>query len=458
MGATKGPEKKPTYEELEALCRELQAKVTKGIVLQQELISIKDELDQELNRFRLIQEFGEVGMFRESIRDFATTATEYFVMAFEQPHCLLAEYQPEEDCLQAISFFGFSGTEIPRRFSISGGQFRQREGFLISRSETLKRELSFLSLEDALIAPLFAPGGAFLGIVAAGQQREDQRFYNPIDPKDRHAFTVMATKVGYLLHNFRANEQLRQEIKERKKVEKMLETKAADLLRSNAELEQFAYVVSHDLKAPLRNVMGYSHLLKNKHQQSLSEKGREYLEVIWKEINRFNTIIDDLLAYARLSSSSEEAFPIVDLNLSVERVKNRNSFIINQSQAKISIQPLPCLPACPAQMEQLFQNLILNAIKFTPEQRRPEISIEVAEEKEYYRFAVRDNGIGIAEENRQEIFGLFQRLHPSGEYEGNGLGLSICKKVVEHHKGRIWVQSEGKGKGAAFYFTLPRGG
>lgn len=457
MGIRKSPDKKPTYEELEAMYRELQAKATKGIVLQQELISIKDELDQELNRFRLIQEFGEVGMFRESIREFATTATEYFVLAFEQPHCFLAEFQPEEGRLQVLSTFGFAGTEIPENFGFPNDQFRKREAFLLSQRPALQQQLAFLCLEDALIAPLFSPDGVFLGIVAAGQRREDQRFYNPIDPKDRHAFTVMATKVGYLLHNFRVNEQLKQEIKERRRVEQMLEAKASSLLRSNAELEQFAYVVSHDLKSPLLNVLGYARLLKTKHLDSLSDKGRQYLEIIWKEINRFNNIIDDLLAYARLSSSSGETLPMADLNLAVERVKTRNSFLISQRRARINTQKLPCLPACPAQMEQLFQNLILNAIKFTPAHRRPEISIEVLAEKENYRFAVKDNGIGIAEEGRQQVFGLFQRLHPTDQYEGNGLGLSICKKIVEHHNGRIWVHSDGKEKGSVFYFTLPRG-
>ncbi len=455
MGALDGPDKKPSYEELEALCRELQDKVTKGIVLQQELISIKDELDQELNRFRLIQEFGEVGMFRESIRDFATVATEYFILAFEQPHCLLAEYRPQHDDLQTLSNFGFGGAEIPDCFSIPRAQFRQREAFLLSQRPGLQQQLSFLCLEDALIAPLFAPDGAFLGMVACGQRLEDQRFYNPIDPKDRHAFTVMATKVGYLLHNFRINEQLKQEIRERLKAEKMLEGKAADLLRSNAELEQFAYIVSHDLKAPLRNVMGFARLLKSKHYQAPPESGQEYLDIIWKETQRFNTIIDDLLAYARLSSSStEESFTLVDFNLIVERVMARNSFAISQRQARISVQPLPCLPACPHQMEQLFQNLIINAIKFTPPGRIPEIRVEALPEGKAYRFAITDNGIGIDKEELPRAFGLFQRLHSSGEYEGNGLGLSICKKIVEQHHGKIWAHSDGEGKGSTFYFTL----
>lgn len=457
MHAGEGHEPKPSYEELETMCRELQAKVTKGIVLQHELSSIKDELDQELNRFRLIQEFGEVGMFQESIRDFATAATEYFVQAFEQPHCLLAEYCREDGTLRPLSTFGFSGTDIPGCFVVGHRQFRRREGFLLSQRPGFQSELGFLALEDALAAPLFAPDGIFLGLVACGQKSEDQRFYNPIDPKDRHAFTIMATKVGYLLHNFRVNEQLKKEVEERRKVEKMLEAKAADLLRSNAELEQFAYVVSHDLKAPLRNAMGFARLLRRNCRPGLPPAGQEHLDVVWEEMNRFNNIIDDLLAYARLSAASSGEPPSpVDLNAIVERVRNRNSFIIKQRQARINVQQLPRLPAHAPQMEQLFQNLILNAIKFTPPERQPEISIEAQAAGNGYRFAVRDNGIGVSKGKQIQIFGLFQRLHSSGQYEGNGLGLSICKKVVEQHQGKIWVESEGKGKGAVFYFTLPR--
>lgn len=457
MGGTKSSGKKPTYEELEKLYEDLQARSTRNIILQQELISLKDELDQELNRFRLIQEFSEVGLFQESIQDFATTATEYFIQAFEQPHCLLAEYQPDDDRLRTLSTFGFSGITIPGCFTISRLQFREQEGFLLSQRPGLKQQLAFLFLEDALVAPLFAPDGAFLGMVACGQQEEDQRFYNPIDPKDRHAFIVMATKVGYLLHNFRVTEQLKQEIEERRKVEKMLEAKAADLLRSNAELEQFAYVVSHDLKAPLRNAMGFARLLRNHYQESLPDKGREYLDVIWQETNRFNQIIDDLLAYARLSSSrGEEALSMVDLNQVARRVQARNSFAIAQSQARIQVADLPALPAYASRMEQLFQNLILNAIKFTPPERQPEIRIGIKEEKDSFIFSVTDNGIGIEKESQKQIFGLFQRLPAAEAYEGNGLGLSICKKIVEQHNGKIWVKSEGKDKGATFFFSLPQ--
>ena len=447
--------RKASYRELEALCLELEARVTRGIMVQQELISLKAELDQELNRFRLIQEFGELGLFRESIQEFGALATEYFIRAFEQPHALLAEYDEKSDMLAVVSTFGFANTDVPAVLPLSPADFPEREGFLLSQQPDTHVKLASLDLEEALAGPLFGPDGAFKGFVVCGQQRADQRFYNPIDTQARHSFTVMATKVSYLLHNFRINQQLKQEIEERRRVEQMLEEKAAELLRSNSELEQFAYVVSHDLKAPLRNVLGFAGMLQKKWMDAVPEAGREYLEIILKEINRFGAVIDGLLAYARFSSRPPRERQLVDFNKLAEKVQAQIYLAIQQCRAVIKVHPLPSLPADPQQMEQLFQNLITNAIKFTPSGRRPEIDISAKPSGSEYCFTIRDNGIGIEEHNLESIFGLFQRPHASRGYEGSGLGLSICRKIVGQHQGRIWAESKGPGQGAAFRFTLP---
>ncbi len=450
-----GPPRKPTYEKLEALCKELQSRVTRGISLQQELISIKDELDQELNRFRLIQEFGEIGLFQENIQEFGAIANEYFIQAFEQPHCLLAEFRPALENFYSLSVFGFPHIDVPSVFSLPLASLKAREGFLLCQRPAIHKALAFLQLSDALIAPLLSPDGSLRGIVICGQQAADRRFYNPIHHKGRHAFTVMATKVGYLLHNFRINEQLKKEVEERRRVEKMLEKKAQDLLHSNAELEQFAYVVSHDLKAPLHNIKGFARMLKKKYGESLPATGREYLEIIWKEVNRFETIIDDLLAYARLSSSSQQQEQLVDFNAIVKKVMSHIHLLISQRNASIQVKALPQLPAQGQQMEQLFQNLIVNAIKFTPPDRAPLIEIQARKTASGYCFTVRDEGIGMDEALQAQAFALFKRLDNADGYEGNGLGLSICKKIVEQHGGRIWARSQGPGKGAILFFTLP---
>lgn len=450
-----GPDnsEKLSYEELSRLCAELQDKVTRGISTQQQLISIKNELDEELNRFKVIQEFSQEGLFQETIEEFSTLATEYFIQAFQQPHCLFAECRREGQLFVAGQF-GFSGVEVPTRLPVQAEDIPHRSGFLLKEYPAFASKIEFLQLEDALVAPMYRPDNDFYGLVICGQQEADQRFYDPINAQDRHAFTVMATKASYLMYNFRTNELLKQEIQERRRVEQMLEAKANDLLRSNAELEQFAYVVSHDLKAPLRNVQGFADLLK-RNKEELKPATQEYINVIWEEVMRFSDIIDALLRYARVSTSSVQDMKMVDFQQLIYKIEGQLSMTLQQRKARLSYHNLPTLQANYRQMQQLLQNLVINAIKFTPEGRVPLIHLEAEPIQYGYRFAVLDNGIGLQPGDRQRIFGLFQRADRDRQYEGNGLGLSICKKIVEQHKGKIWAESAGPDKGATFFFTLP---
>ena len=444
------------YEELSKLCASLQDRVTRGIRVQQQLNSIKTELDRELNRFKVIQEFSQEGLFQERIESFATLATEYFVQAFEQPHCLFAEYNIKEGRLEVIGRFGFPDCEIPQCLPIAPSLFPEQSAFLLSERADLKAVLSFLGCTDALIAPLRRPDKSFGGLVLCGQQEKDLRFYPPINSNDRHSFTVMATKASYLLYNFRTNELLKQEIRERRRVEKELEAKADDLMRSNAELEQFAYVVSHDLKAPLRNVQGFAEQLLKFQSDNISETTREYIGIIGQEVDRFSDIIDDLLRYARVSSSSSEDYQEVVFSELIDQICGQLSLTLEQQQAEIVAGKLPVLRANRRQMQQLFQNLIVNALKFTRKDFPPRISIAAEPLPDGgYRFAVQDNGIGLEQEELNRIFLLFKRGIRAVSYEGSGLGLSICKKIVEQHQGRIWAESAGRDKGTTFFFTLP---
>ncbi|HMQ46985.1 MAG TPA: ATP-binding protein [Saprospiraceae bacterium] len=437
--------------ELEQLVVELQNKVTKNIVVQQELISIKDELDQELNRFRLIQEFNKACLFQESVEVFGTIACEYFIQAFEQARCLLAEYDPEQKGLRIIGRFGFEPQYIPNQLPLDAHDFPTQEALILSEHPCLQQKCVDFPFVDAFVAPFFNPDARFTGLVICGQSQEDARFFAPLQAKDCHSFNVMAATAGYLLHNLRTNEHLKNEISERIKMEKQLEAQTKALLDSNEELEKFAYVVSHDLKAPLLNVKGFVQELKKK---SYDESTAEYLEIIDRETNRFGIIIDDLLKFARVSHA-DTANVSLDFNLVVERVIQHISSIIQQHHAIIEVSALPSLRANNRQMEQLFQNLILNAIKFTQKEIKPHIVIQAAYLDKAYCFSVQDNGIGIESANYHRIFNFFQRLHSSQAYEGSGLGLSICKRIVEHHGGKIWVESEGLGRGSTFFFTLP---
>lgn len=239
-------------------------------------------------------------------------------------------------------------------------------------------------------------------------------------------------------------------ITQRKQAEAQLNATLEELKRSNADLEQFAYAASHDLQEPLRTITGMVQLLQRKYEGSLDERGEQYIEFTVEAAGRMQTLIKDLLEYSRLNRNLPEAG--VDLNDIVEQVLNDLAGLIENSQAVIKYEALPTLTAERLQMIRLFQNIIGNAIKFRS-QRVPEIHIAAREVDDMWEISIRDNGIGIEPRYFERIFTIFQRLHTRTEYPGTGIGLSICRKIVERHGGRIWVES-APGQGSIFYFTL----
>lgn len=241
-------------------------------------------------------------------------------------------------------------------------------------------------------------------------------------------------------------------ISERKKSEAVREKLIEELNRSNKELEQFAYVASHDLVEPLRMVSGYTKLLEKELKNKLDDNTVQYMEFIVDGAKRMYSLIQDLLSFSRVTSR-KDPFELVDLNKVIEDIQMDLKFAISDSMAEISCRRLPIIKVDPLQIKLLFQNLISNAIKFSGE-NKPSIDIDAKLKTQTWTFSIRDNGIGIEPEYFEKIFILFQRLHERGKYPGTGIGLSICKKIVEHHGGRIWVESE-KGNGCTFYFTIP---
>ncbi len=241
-------------------------------------------------------------------------------------------------------------------------------------------------------------------------------------------------------------------ITERKLTQAQLLKTLEELQRSNTELEQFAYVASHDLQEPLRAVAGMVQLLQKRYSGQLDERADEYISLAMDGSNRMQTLITDLLEYSRVDRRGN---PIQTTNAN-EALKSalRNLHeSIQQSGATITSETLPTVEADATQLTQLFQNLVGNAIKFRS-QRPPQIHIAVEDNLDAWHFSVRDNGIGIEPQYFERIFLVFQRLHTRREYAGTGIGLSICKKIVERHGGRIWVESE-PGQGATFHFTIP---
>ena len=238
-----------------------------------------------------------------------------------------------------------------------------------------------------------------------------------------------------------------------KHAEAALRAAHEELKRSNSELEQFAYVASHDLQEPLRMVASYTQLLGRRYDSKLDGDAREFMAYIVDGASRMKQLIEDLLAYSRVGTKGG-AFTQTQPEAALRRALYNLRTSIDEASAVVTHDPMPTLPADEVQLGQLFQNLIGNALKFRSASV-PRIHVAVTENSEEWQFEVRDNGIGIEPQYYERIFMVFQRLHNKGEYPGTGIGLAICKKVVERHGGRIWVESRA-GEGSSFYFTLPK--
>jgi len=244
------------------------------------------------------------------------------------------------------------------------------------------------------------------------------------------------------------------DITERKHQEMVLEQATIALRNSNKELEQFAYVASHDLQEPLRMVTSYLQLLEKHLKDKLDDDTREYIGFAVDGAMRMKKLISDLLSYSRLQRGDIAAVSI-DLNEIMAQVLQNLAVAIEECGVAVTVDRLPTVLGDEVQLTQLLQNLVGNAVKFCAED--PTVHIGVVSGETEYTISVRDNGIGIDPQFFDRIFIIFQRLHGIGEYEGTGIGLAICKKIVQRHGGRIWVESQS-GKGATFYFTLPLAG
>jgi PAS domain S-box-containing protein len=241
------------------------------------------------------------------------------------------------------------------------------------------------------------------------------------------------------------------DISERKRAEEELAARTEDLARSNADLEKFAYIASHDLQEPLRMVASYTQLLQRRYAGRLDADADEFIAYAVDGATRMQRLINDLLAYSRAGSQGS-AFEETDLEAVLQGVLKTLSISIAEAGAEITYDPMPSVVCDPIQIGQVFQNLIINAIKFRGEDP-PRIHVGVESSEEEWVFSVKDNGLGIEPEYFDRIFVIFQRLQSRADYPGTGMGLAICKRIIERHGGRTWVES-GEGIGSTFYFTL----
>ena len=266
-------------------------------------------------------------------------------------------------------------------------------------------------------------------------------------PKDIHGqyFDILPTVINDAVERFRFAEEKRQ-------MQQALKKYAEELERSNKDLQQFAYVVSHDLKEPLHTIRGFANFLEEAHTDSLNEEAHEFLSYIVDGTQRMERLIEGLLDYSRVKFKGIKMVEI-DSQTMVENVVQDLKGVIDKRAAVVTIGDLPKIYGNERLLTRLFQNLIDNGLKYC-QSDSPKISIDATLVENEWQFCITDNGIGIPQKHLERVFLIFQRLHKNGSYSGDGLGLAICKKIVENHHGKIWVKSKME-KGSQFYFTIP---
>jgi PAS domain S-box-containing protein len=275
----------------------------------------------------------------------------------------------------------------------------------------------------------------------------------PLETKGGSKMNVEFVSNVYLVNGNKVIQCNIRDITKRKKAESKLSYLTDNLKRSNTDLQQFAYAASHDLQAPLRNIEGFVKLFERRYRKQFDEKADELIDFIIEGVIDMQSLISDLLEYSQIETKGKK-FKLVDSSLSVAQAMADVESFIEETGAEVSYDdPLPKVLADKSQLRRLFQNLIGNALKFRSK-RNPKVNISAQQKDKKWLFSVSDNGIGMEPKDTERIFNAFQRLHGKTEYPGTGIGLALCKKIVERHGGSIWVESEF-GKGSTFYFTIP---
>ncbi|MDM8549663.1 ATP-binding protein [Desulfobacterales bacterium HSG2] len=269
---------------------------------------------------------------------------------------------------------------------------------------------------------------------------------NPVDPQ------VIVNKVKVFVDLDQQKRELAASLEKQQSLNDRLAETVAELKRSNKELEQFAYVASHDLQEPLRMVISYVNLLERRYKGKLDADADDFIGFATDGALRMRTLINDLLEFSRVGTRREPLKAVKTEDVLTQTLSDLR-LTVRESGAEVTRDTLPTVMADSSQLKQLFQNLISNAIKFRGE-APPRVHMTAEEKNGEWVFSVRDNGIGIAAEYHDQIFVIFKRLHGRTDYPGNGIGLAVCKKIVERHGGRIWMESR-EGVGTTFYFTIP---
>ncbi|MFE5326491.1 ATP-binding protein [Embleya sp. NPDC056575] len=323
----------------------------------------------------------------------------------------------------------------------------------------LSRDSTMLTATLIAVAVLFA--GLLIAIavffrrmVTSPLEHLGEQVRRVTEGEYEHALTGRGpAEIAALAHDVNSmRDRILEELHSTEAARALIDEQAEDLRRSNAELEQFAYVASHDLQEPLRKVASFCQLLEKRYQGRLDERADQYIAFAVDGAKRMQTLINDLLAFSRVGRLDTELGD-VDLRESLERALHALAAAREESDAKITADPLPTVPGDAVLLGQLVQNVVGNAIKFRTEQT-PRVHVSARWNGEQWEFACVDNGIGIESQYADRIFVIFQRLHPKDAYGGTGIGLAMCKKIVEYHGGRIWLDTEVTA-GTTIRWTLP---
>lgn len=477
---------KPSYIELMQKCKELQSQVQTSITVRHELGKAKNDLDDELSKFQLMQEYGRAALNIVNEGEFAKLTLEYFIRIYNQARGGFFKFIGIEKKMTPLSLFGMYGNELQNEIEVSDELIRMLPANAVIIDQQIDEWSDFFQMDFCkAYASCFYKDNVVQGLILIGYSKEESKFYPELVNSDLASFTTLVQSVGALYSNMQLQKTLKYELRERKKIEEALikseeerklvnqqleykiEIRTSELNESNLKLKQqtnelintnddlrrFANVISHDLKTPLRTMGSFSGLLKKKIGHRLNESERKYLDIIERSSTSMYALIEDLLTYTKVNSEGLNFYEADVKALIGETLVFLNSEI-QEKAAIISNKVEGCIIMCDRiKLKQVFLNLIQNAIKFSSQDgRTPEIVItgEIIDNQAI--FSVIDNGIGIDEEFRNKVFVEFEQLN-GNRFQGSGLGLSICQRIVSKHGGKIWFENNPK-QGTSFYFTI----